>query len=75
MKKSELKKINPKDFNKKIKELKKDCCSNRITVDAKDSRFNKKMTRKAIARIKTVQNMKPATNKPKETPELSKKSK
>ena len=75
MKKSELKKKNPKDFNKKIQELKKACCEYRITVDAKDSKFNKKLTKKTIARMKTIQNMVPAANKPKETPELSKKSK
>ena len=46
MKKSELKKKNPKDFNKKIQELKKACCEYRITVDAKDSKFNKKLTKK-----------------------------
>ncbi len=55
MKKTEIKKKNSKELLNKVEELKKACCMDRITVDSKNTKFNKKMARKTIARIKTFQ--------------------
>ncbi len=55
MKKEEIKKKTPKELSNKIEELKKACCMDRITIESKGKKFNKKMARKTIARIKTFQ--------------------